>query len=49
MSASLIAQSFGNIVLYGLFFALIFRATGSWWAPLVPHWLNNLYIQGFLR
>ena len=49
MSASLIAQSFGNIVLYGLVFALLFRATGSLWASLVPHWLNNLFIQGFLR
>lgn len=49
MSVSLVAQSFGNIVLYGLVFALLFRATGSLWAALVPHWLNNLFVQGFLR
>lgn len=48
MSAAMVAQSFGNIVVYGLVFALLFKVTGSLWAPLVPHWLNNLFIQGFL-
>ena len=48
MSTILIIQSFGNIVLYGLVFALLFRVTGSLWASLVPHWLNNLFVQGFL-
>jgi membrane protease YdiL (CAAX protease family) len=49
MSGVLLVQSFGNIFLYGFVFALLFRATGSLWASLVPHWLNNLFVQGFLR
>ncbi len=48
MSAALILQSFGTIILYGLVFALLFKRTGSLWAALIPHWLNNLFIQGFL-
>lgn len=48
MSAALILQSFGTIVLYGLVFAFLFKRTGSLWAALIPHWLNNLFIQGFL-
>ena len=49
MSAALIAQSCGNIVAYSIIFALLFRVTGSIWAPLIPHWLNNLFLQGLVR
>ena len=31
-----------SIFAYGLFFAGLFRWSGSLWSPLVCHWLNNL-------
>ena len=31
-----------TLAVYGLVFGIAYRATGSTWASLIPHWTNNL-------
>lgn len=44
MSTSLLIQSFGNILLYGIIFAGLMKATKSLWAPIAAHCLNNFLL-----
>lgn len=44
MPIALIAQSFLQIFVYGLIFAMMMKFTKSLWTPLSAHWLNNLVL-----
>ena len=44
MPIELVVQSSVQIFFYGLIFAALLKATGSLWAPLSAHWLNNFVL-----
>jgi len=45
MSMAQLTQSFVQILVYGLIFAVLMRATKSFWAPLTAHCVNNFILQ----